>query len=85
MHNIENKCKKFKNASKFIYFAKSSLQNMISCSAPMDCSCERVRLGNRYRRIARIARIAIVAEVHGWSGCEVVIVSKQASINAFNK
>ena len=33
MHNIENKCKKFKNASKFIYFAKSSLQNMISCSA----------------------------------------------------
>ena len=27
MHNIENKCKKFKIASTFIYFAKSSLQN----------------------------------------------------------
>gem|GEM_PF-1288105 len=32
MHNIENKCKKFKNASTFIYFAKSSLQNMIDSS-----------------------------------------------------
>ena len=26
MHNIENKCKNFKNAGTFIYFAKSSLQ-----------------------------------------------------------
>ena len=26
MHNIENKCKNFKNECTFIYFAKSSLQ-----------------------------------------------------------
>ena len=32
MHNIENKCKNFKNASTFIYFAKSSLQNSIILS-----------------------------------------------------
>ena len=65
MHNIENKCKKFKNECIFIYFAKSSLQNVIDSSVSMDCFCERVRLGNRYCRIARIARIATVAEVHG--------------------
>lgn len=65
MHNIENKCKKFKNECIFIYFAKSNLQNMISCSAPMNCSCERVRLGNSYCRIGRITRTATAAEVHG--------------------
>ena len=37
MHNIENKCKNFKNASTFIYFAKSSLQNMIDSRVSMDC------------------------------------------------
>lgn len=39
MHNIENKCKNFKNASTFIFFAKSSLQNMIDSSVSMDCFC----------------------------------------------
>ena len=29
MYNIENKCKNFKNASTFIYFAKSNLQNKV--------------------------------------------------------
>ena len=37
MHNIENKCKKFKNECVFIYFAKSSLQNMIDSRVSMDC------------------------------------------------
>ena len=36
MHNIENKCKNFKNECIFIYFAKSSLQNMIVSSVFMD-------------------------------------------------
>ena len=38
MHNIENKCKNFKNEGIFIFFAKSSLQNMIDSSVSMDCN-----------------------------------------------
>ena len=67
MHNIENKCKNFKNEGIFIFFAKLSLQNMIDSSVSMDCFCARVRFGNSYRRIRHIARIAIAVEVHGWS------------------
>ena len=67
MHNIENKCKNFKNEGIFIYFAKSSLQNMIDSSVSMDCFCARIRFGNSYHRIRHIARIATAAEVHGWS------------------
>ena len=65
MHNIENKYPNFKNASTFIYFAKSSLQNMIDSSVSMDCFCARVRFGNSYCRIGRITRTATAAEVHG--------------------
>ncbi len=61
---------KFQNECIFIFFAKSSLQNMIDSRVSMDCFCARVRFGNSYHRIRHIARIAIAVEVHGWSGCE---------------
>ena len=54
MHNIVHKCKNFKNECIFIFFAKSSLQNMIDSRVSMDCFCARVRFGNSYRRIGRI-------------------------------